>query len=167
MVRFNCDAHSFLLLILEQCADLLPSQSRISAFLRSVELSEDGSQNTEYPLSSHLHTPCLRIISRHPSLSTLITLVRVPSMPNGFQIRWFISYDTTASQLLSNVIESYGIPKFAGGSTVDYLLEIELNDHGMKTRCDPITPVFIPTVFSWSSRANHCSFYHNSFFACQ
>ncbi|KAF9506490.1 hypothetical protein BS47DRAFT_1399443 [Hydnum rufescens UP504] len=102
----------------------------LEALRDAVEPSGGVQYGPEYALSSHLHTSHLRMVSRHASLSKLITFVRLPNIPDGSQIRWFISYNTTASQLLSDVIECYGIPRTTGGTSVEYVMEGIPNDSG-------------------------------------
>jgi hypothetical protein len=64
--------------------------------------------------------------------------------------------------MLSDVIEYHGMPKTAGGSTVEYLLEIALNDGGLF-----LTDIcgIISYCIAINSAENCRSFYRNSHFA--
>ena len=81
---------------------------------------------SSFPLTSHLHTPYLRLVSLHPHLTLSITFLRVPEVHDGFQWSVFIARSTTVADVLDAVSDELGLTKVLegpGGGNVDYIME--------------------------------------------
>lgn len=79
-----------------------------------------------FPLSSHLHTPPIRLVSLHPLLHVTLRSMRIPDLEDDIDIEWFLARTTTAEEVVNTVTEELGLPKVIsgpGGGTVDYVLE--------------------------------------------
>ena len=79
-----------------------------------------------FPLTSHLHTPSLRLVSLHPFLVLTCTFLRVPEIHDGFQWKTFVSRSTTVQAALDTVIQELGLTKslpVPGGGNLEYVLE--------------------------------------------
>ena len=79
-----------------------------------------------FPLTSHLHTPVLRLISLHPFLTFTCNFLRVPEIHDGFQWKVFIARNTTVREVIDLVVEQLGLMKtlpIPGGGALDYVLE--------------------------------------------
>ncbi|KZT71430.1 FH2-domain-containing protein [Daedalea quercina L-15889] len=79
-----------------------------------------------FPLTSHLHTPVLRLVSLHPFLALTCSFLRVPEIHDGFQWKIFIARTTTVREAVDLVIEQLGLMKalpVPGSGALDYVLE--------------------------------------------
>ncbi|CDO73783.1 hypothetical protein BN946_scf185015.g111 [Trametes cinnabarina] len=89
-----------------------------------------------FPLTSHLHTPTLRLVSLHPFLSVTFSFLRVPEIHDGFQWKLFISRTSTVGSAVEAVIEELGLTKalpVPGGGSLEYVLEeVWSSDHSEK-----------------------------------
>ncbi|KAG9076931.1 hypothetical protein FS749_011224, partial [Ceratobasidium sp. UAMH 11750] len=95
-----------------------------------------------FPLTSHLHTPTIRLVSQHPSLSFHIAFERVPEIADGFMIQWFISRSSTVADVISGIGADLGLTLYLagpGGGSVDYAIEIYSVNPGLEApeRLDP------------------------------
>ncbi|KAI0776213.1 FH2-domain-containing protein [Trametes elegans] len=79
-----------------------------------------------FPLTSHLHTPTLRLVSLHPFLSLTFSFLRVPEIHDGFQWKLFLSRSSTVRSAVDAVVEELGLTKvlpIPGGGALEYVLE--------------------------------------------
>jgi hypothetical protein len=79
-----------------------------------------------FPLTSHLHTPTLRLVSLHPLLSVTLSFLRVPEIHDGFSWKSFIARSTTVREVIDSVSDELGLTKalpVPGGGVLDYILE--------------------------------------------
>ena len=79
-----------------------------------------------FPLTSHLHTPVLRLVSLHPFLSVTCSFLRVPEVHDDFQWRLFITRTSTVHDAVEAIIEELGLARVLpvpGGGSLDYVLE--------------------------------------------
>lgn len=79
-----------------------------------------------FPLTSHLHTPTLRLVSLHPFLSLTCTFLRVPEIHDGFQWKSFLSKSSDVRSALDSIVNELGLTKnlpVPGGGPLDYVLE--------------------------------------------
>lgn len=79
-----------------------------------------------FPLTSHLHTPSIRLVSLHPSLTLNLLFLRVPEIDDGFAMKWYLARSTTVEEVIEGVAEEMGLTKIItgpGGGAVDYALE--------------------------------------------
>jgi diaphanous 1 len=84
-----------------------------------------------FALTSHLHSPILRLVSLHPSLSVTLSFLRVPEIHDGFVWKCFFSRNTTVLDVVEYILASLGLTKFLpvpGGGVVDYVLEEVWNE---------------------------------------
>ena len=79
-----------------------------------------------FPLTSHLHTPTVRLVALHPSLSIALSFLRVPEVHDGFTWRMFFSRTTTVQDTVDSIVEELGLTKslpVPGGGILEYALE--------------------------------------------
>jgi diaphanous 1 len=77
-------------------------------------------------LTSHLHTPTLRLVSLHPLLSVSLYFLRVPEIHDGFAWKTFFARSTTVREVINLVTDELGLTKalpVPGGGTIEYVLE--------------------------------------------
>lgn len=72
-----------------------------------------GSGFSDFVLSSHLHTPRLRLVCGSPGLSVRLRFAHIPEITDGWEDRvWFLAATrtgTTAAELVEGVCEELGI----------------------------------------------------------
>ena len=81
---------------------------------------------SSFALTSHLHSPVLRLVSLHPSLSATISFLRVPEIHDGFTWRCFFSRAATIADISQSVLDALGLTRSLpghGGAPVLYVLE--------------------------------------------
>jgi diaphanous 1 len=79
-----------------------------------------------FPLTSHLHTPTLRLVSLHPFLVLQVSFLRVPEIHDGFQWKIFISKSSTAKDIIDTAVCELGLTKslpIPGAGALEYVLE--------------------------------------------
>ena len=86
-----------------------------------------GRHFSAFPLTSHLHTPTIRLVSRHPLLSFTCEFMRVPEVHDGFKMNIYISRYATVDIVVDAVVSDLGLsrslPLVGGEGTFDYVLE--------------------------------------------
>ncbi|EJD48467.1 hypothetical protein AURDEDRAFT_162426 [Auricularia subglabra TFB-10046 SS5] len=90
-----------------------------------------------FPLTSHMHTPVLRLISLHPHLCITVSFARVPEIEDDFTWRWYLARTTTVEEVLDGVGTELGLAKVIygpGGGNIDYVLE-EVWTHKDESEC--------------------------------
>lgn len=88
-------------------------------------------QFSTFALTSHLHSPSLRLVSFHPALSLTVTFLRVPEIHDGFHFKSFVSRFSTVQDTINAVAEELGLTKslpVPGGGTLEYALEEVWNE---------------------------------------
>ena len=91
-----------------------------------------------FPLTSHLHTPSLRLVSLHPFLVLTCNFLRVPEVHDGFQWKVFVSRSTTVQAALDVIIQELGLTKslpVPGGGGLEYVLEEVWEDGESESKC--------------------------------
>lgn len=81
---------------------------------------------SSFPLTSHLHSPILRLVSLNVFLVINLTFLRVPEIHDGYEYKFFISRITTVREVLERVTEELGLTKslpFPGGGVLEYVIE--------------------------------------------
>lgn len=79
-----------------------------------------------FALTSHLHSPVLRLVSLHPSLSVSVSFLRVPEIHDGFTWKCFFSRTTTVRGVVESILDTLGLSRslpVPGGGAVRYVLE--------------------------------------------
>lgn len=116
-----------------------------------------------FPLSSHLHTAVIRLVSLHPLLSVSLVFFRVPEVHDGFKRTIYISRMSTVQNVIDKATEELGLTKtlpVPGGGNLDYILEeawIDGNQEKLSRlppsaiMFDMIESSFIPNPFSSSA----------------
>jgi len=107
-------------------AALLTPSDPIAPLLPAVEPAPLQRHFSAFPLTSHLHTPSIRLVSLHPSLTLNLSFLRVPEIDDGFTMQWYLVRSTTVEEVIEGVAEEMGLTKVItgpGGGTVDYALE--------------------------------------------
>jgi diaphanous 1 len=108
-------------------AGVLSSLAPVQPFLKRMPLRSQSQRHySSFPLTSHLHTPHLRLVSLHPHLMLPITFLRVPEIIDGFSWSVFLARSTTVEDALDVIREELGLTKVLdgpGGGIVDYIME--------------------------------------------
>jgi diaphanous 1 len=79
-----------------------------------------------FALTSHLHSPVLRLVSLHPSLFVSVSFLRIPEIHDGFAWKCFFSRNTAVQDVIESVLDSLGLTRslpVPGGGAVHYVLE--------------------------------------------
>lgn len=66
------------------------------------------------------------MVSQHPAFSFHVTFERVPEIPDGFVIQWFIARSSTVADVITGIGDDLGLTLYLagpGGGKVDYVLE--------------------------------------------
>jgi len=100
----------------------------VSPLLNSPEAAKDTPARhfSAFPLTSHMHTPTLRLVSLHPSLSVTLSFIRVPEIHETFTRRVFFARASTVKDVINTVVEDLGLAKtlpIPGAGTLEYVLE--------------------------------------------
>lgn len=99
----------------------------VQAFLKPPTPKPQSQRHfSSFPLTSHLHTPYLRLVALHPHLTLSITFLRVPEIHDGFPWTVFLARSTTVEDVLDVVSDELGLTKVLegpGGCNVDYIME--------------------------------------------
>lgn len=113
---------------------LLDSTESISPLVASTKPPAMQRHFSAFPLSSHLHTPSLRLVSLHPLLRASLSCARIPDLEDDIELEWFLSRNTTVLDMVNGVIEELDLAKVIpgpGGGNVDYVLEeVWVSDQG-------------------------------------
>ncbi|KAG8772151.1 hypothetical protein FRC16_005730, partial [Serendipita sp. 398] len=105
---------------------LLDRNDKISPLLNSSKPPSLQRHFSAFPLSSHLHTPSIRLVSLHQLLRVTLTCLRVPDLEDDVDIEWFLARNVTAEEVVNGMIEEFGLTKVmggVGGGNIDYVLE--------------------------------------------
>ena len=130
---------------------ILPDSTPISPILNSS--SKPASPQVQrhfsaFPLTSHLHTPELRLVSRHPLLCITLQLLRIPEIHDGFQWKRFLAYSTTVDDVIQGVCEELGLTKHIpgpAGGPVEYVMEqVWQPAKGNEGQLYAFSPHFVP-----------------------
>lgn len=115
-------------------AGILPPSSPVAPLLNAPSPTARSQRHfSAFPLTSHLHTPTLRLVSLHPFLSLTFSFLRVPEIHDGFQWKLFISRSSTVRNAMDATIEELGLTKvlpIPGAGALDYVMEeVWSDDH--------------------------------------
>jgi len=115
------------LLLMTSILGILPGDARVQPFLTPPEPKTLKARHfSSFPLTSHLHTPFLRLVSLHPHLVISLKFLRVPEIHDGFTWKIFLARNTTAEEILDTVTDELGLTRVLegpGGGTIDYVIE--------------------------------------------
>jgi diaphanous 1 len=81
---------------------------------------------SSFPMTSHLHTPVLRLVSLNPMLSINLTFLRIPEIHDSYEYKCFISTSMTVSEVIDAIMEELGLTKslpIPGGGSLEYVME--------------------------------------------
>ena len=81
-----------------------------------------------FPLTSHLHTPQLRVVSLHPNLKATFHFARVPEIHDGFRWDVYLSRSSTVEDAANEIVDRFGLVRSLnvpgrGGGEIEYVLE--------------------------------------------
>lgn len=106
---------------------MVPSTTEVAPLLNAPQATASSHRHfSAFPLTSHLHTPTLRLVSLHPSLSLTVSFLRVPEIHDGFEYRAFVGRTSTIQNVIDQVSEELGLTKslpVPGGGALEYVLE--------------------------------------------
>ena len=130
----------------------------VSPLLNSSEAAKDTPARhfSAFPLTSHMHTPTLRLVSLHPSLSVTLSFIRVPEIHETFTRRVFFARASTVKDVINTVVEDLGLAKtmpVPGAGALEYVLEEVWKDGNSKPRLR----LFILSLNLIPSQAQHDS----------
>ncbi|KAJ3556352.1 hypothetical protein NP233_g11996 [Leucocoprinus birnbaumii] len=112
---------------------LVDNHARISTILASSSSSTKPPPDaptsrhfSAFPLTSHLHTPVLRLVSVHPTLSLKFAFLRVPEIHDGFEYKVFIGRNSLVKEVVGVVLRELGLVRslpVPGGGSISYVME--------------------------------------------
>lgn len=104
---------------------LLPGDTLIAPLLKTSAPQRPSLHRhfSAFPLSSHLHTPTLRLVALHPALSLQMSFLRVPEIPDDYFLQWYLTRGSTADDAISSVADGLGLTRNLGGTVVPYVIE--------------------------------------------
>jgi diaphanous 1 len=79
-----------------------------------------------FPLTSHLHTPAVRLVALHPALVVRLACLRVPEVHDEFAWTVFVARGTPVQDVVARVVDELGLTRalpVPGGGNLDYVLE--------------------------------------------
>lgn len=105
----------------------------MSPLLNSSEVAKDTPVRhfSAFPLTSHMHTPTLRLVSLHPLLSVTLSFARVPEIHETFSWKVFFAQASTTKDIVAGVVEELGLAKtlpVPGAGMLEYALEEVIKD---------------------------------------
>ncbi|EJD01599.1 FH2-domain-containing protein [Fomitiporia mediterranea MF3/22] len=114
---------------------------------------------SSFPLTSHLHSPVIRLVSRHPLLRLKFSFLRVPEIHDGFEWTVYLTLNSTVHEVISSTCEQLGLVKalpIAGGGTIDYAIETFTPGAGAdnSTRLEP--DVLLSTILGNAKEFRFC-----------
>lgn len=105
----------------------LNSSTLISPLLNIPSSDEAvGRQFSFFPMTGHMHSPILRLVSRHPQLSLMLTFLRVPEIHDEFEYNVFLSRTMVITDVINLVVKELGLTQtlpISGGGKLEYVLE--------------------------------------------
>ncbi|EMD40584.1 hypothetical protein CERSUDRAFT_102967 [Gelatoporia subvermispora B] len=106
---------------------IMPPSEQVAPLLNApAPTARSDKTFSAFPLTSHLHTPILRLVSLHPFLSMTCSFLRVPEIHDDFQWKLFISRTSDVGDAIDSIIDELGLARSLptpGGGNVDYVLE--------------------------------------------
>ena len=132
---------------------ILPPSTPVAPLLNAPSPTARSQRHfSAFPLTSHLHTPTLRLVSLHPFLSLTFSFLRVPEIHDGFLWKLFISRGSSVRSALDAVIDELGLTKalpIPGGGALEYVLEeVWADDHFESKPKGCVVPSSCCPVFS-------------------
>ena len=110
-----------------KCIGIVPPDTPIAPILASNSKPSAPERHfSAFPLTSHLHAPAVRLVSRHSLLRITISFLRVPEVHDGFRWTVYLSRSMTVGDVIRAVCEQLGLVKslpVAGGGVIDYAIE--------------------------------------------
>ncbi|KAG8953015.1 hypothetical protein FRC00_006501, partial [Tulasnella sp. 408] len=86
-----------------------------------------------FPLTSHLHTPTLRLVATHPALTLQLSFLRVPEIPDEYSFPVYITRAQVADDIQQVVVDTLGLTKAIAGTTVPYSIdEVVIGKNGQE-----------------------------------
>jgi diaphanous 1 len=79
-----------------------------------------------FPLTSHLHSPTLRLVSLHVTLSLSLSFARVPEIHDGFIWTVYYARSSIVEDVIRSVVEDLGLAKslpMARGGNIEYIIQ--------------------------------------------
>ena len=130
----------------------------VSPLLNSSEAAKEPPARhfSAFPLTSHMHTPTLRLVSLHPLLSVTLSFIRIPEIHETFTWKVFFARGSTVEDVINTVMEELGLAKtlpIPGAGTLEYVLE-EVRESGNERKFY----LFIFSLNLISSQAQHDSY---------
>lgn len=79
-----------------------------------------------FPLTSHLHSPALRLVSLHSALSVSLSFARVPEIHDGFIWTVYYARSSVVEDVIHSVVKDLGLAKslpMARGGSLEYIIQ--------------------------------------------
>lgn len=110
------------------CTGIIQSSTAVAPLVNAPHLKPTSVMRhfSSFPMTAHLHSPTLRLVSLHPLLSVLLHFSRVPEIPDDFKYKLFISRTTTISSAIETIMEELGLAKtipIPGAGNLEYVME--------------------------------------------
>ena len=127
MVRTFGVVSGFNEVVTDTTSGLLDETAKVAPLIQTAPSDPSLQRHfSAFALTSHLHSPVLRLVSLHPSLSVSVSFLRVPEIHDGFAWKCFFSRNTAVRDVIESVLDSLGLTRslsVPGGGTVQYVLE--------------------------------------------
>ena len=105
----------------------MDESTRVSPLIQTTSSDPSLERHfSSFALTSHLHSPVLRLVSLHPLLSVVISFLRVPQIHDGFTWKCFFSRTATVADVSESILDALGLTRSLpgpGGGPVLYVLE--------------------------------------------
>ncbi|KAI0028371.1 hypothetical protein K488DRAFT_89818, partial [Vararia minispora EC-137] len=105
---------------------LVPPSSAVAPLIQSAPDPAAARHFSAFALTSHLHTPALRLVSLHPALSPRFIFLRVPEIHDGFVYTFFVARNTTVHDVILGVVDELGLTRslpVPGAGALQYAIE--------------------------------------------
>lgn len=149
------DGQYFIILFIVNEAHRVLGVVQPSTFIAPIVTNYVQSENLQrhfstFPMTGHLHTPVLRLVSLNPLLSVMVSFQRVPEIHDGFEYKVFISRTTTVADIVQSIIEELGLSKslpIPGAGNLEYVIEEVWMDGEDESK--HIVPFLVSPLLLW------------------
>ncbi|KAG9048580.1 hypothetical protein FS837_012435, partial [Tulasnella sp. UAMH 9824] len=104
---------------------ILPATTVLAPLLKAASPTTPSLHRhfSAFPLTSHLHTPTLRLVATQPSFTLQLSFLRVPEIPDEYSLPVYITRAQLADDIQQIVVDTLGLTKAIAGTTVPYSIE--------------------------------------------
>lgn len=152
------------------CSDPAPGivdeSARVAPLIQTTSSDPSLERHfSSFALTSHLHSPVMRLVSLHPSLSVTISFLRVPEIHDGFTWKCFLSRAATVADVSQSILDALGLTRSlpGPGGTVLYVLEEVWAEDDVESELQLAFSILsLKRIFNCSQRLPHSPRTHAS-----